>query len=778
LCLSETASGGLLRRIALAALALAACGRLRFGPPPEIRSFSAESSQAGWGEPLELRWYVTGADTFTLDGVGPVGSSGAVVRPTRDTDYVLRVVGVGGEVASTPIHVTVTASLGLAVGSDDAGGTRLLARLRHTDGSPQQQDTVIAVVAPGGDPVQLRCAAGQGACSARLDEAPRAGDYAASAALESVELHARAAAAQARIDPPARVRAGAPDGTVSVTWEAVRGAAGYRVQLVDLGADERVGEPVVVRGTSAAVPLGSVPAQRAGIAVEAWSALEPDGTPLAVSVAPGLVSAGPSGGAGARWQIFAPEDFSGDSLRADFAQLAPGERLAIIALNVGGNDGARAAFEPIGTADPQPAALLAPAASALRAAAPAPLLHEAVRAHEQAVLLEALANGIPSPAPAGSAAPPDRTSFCIARGLDFGNRVRKSAVRVLSTAHAVFYVDEEDLSHYPAGFFDTLGGLFESRAYPADRLAFGAESDVDGNGKLFVVSSHELGAHLNGGWLLGYFGNDDLLRPRDVTPWCGAGGSNGADIIYLNDVANAQANGFSADEASSSVFPATLAHELQHLINLNQRCLVRRCNGAEETWLNEGLSKVAEDLAGFGWNAPSGRWEGAQFLGRGGDQLRGYDGRSLTRWEGDPIGNYQGTHSFVRYFADRRGADLARRLLQGRGGVPGLEAALHMPFARAMADWATALLFSNEGGTPDSRFDYLGASWSPLHVRLRHLDWQPLPAAGAQVSLRTDGLAVLMTGPSAGGPAAVTVRSSEAVKPHVVVARFSGDLPR
>ena len=86
MCLSETASGGLLRRIALAALALAACGRLRFGPPPEIRSFSAESSQAGWGEPLELRWYVTGADTFTLDGVGPVGSSGAVVRPTRDTD--------------------------------------------------------------------------------------------------------------------------------------------------------------------------------------------------------------------------------------------------------------------------------------------------------------------------------------------------------------------------------------------------------------------------------------------------------------------------------------------------------------------------------------------------------------------------------------------------------------------------------------------------------------------------------------------------------------------
>ncbi|MFL5310694.1 MAG: hypothetical protein ACJ79H_09610, partial [Myxococcales bacterium] len=452
--------------------------------------------------------------------------------------------------------------------------------------------------------------------------------------------------------------------------------------------------------------------------------------------------------------------------------------LAVIALNAGGPDGARAAFAVTGAAGPQPAAARAPSANALRAAGAAPLLHEAVRAHQASVLREALADGIPPAAPSGSSEPPDRTSFCIARGLDFANRVRKTAVRVLETSHAAFYVDEEDLSHYPAGFFATLGDVFESRAYPADRLAFGAESDVDGNGKLFVVSSHELGAHLNGGWLLGYFGNDDVLRPRDPTQHCIAGGSNGADVIYLNDVANAETNGFSADEAASSVFPATLAHELQHLINLNQRCLLRSCAGAEETWLNEGLSKVAEDLAGFGWNDPSGRSEGAQYLGRGGEQLRGYDGRSLTRWEGDPIGNYQGAHSFVRYFADRRGADFASRIVHGRGGVPGLESVLHMPFARAMADWATALLFSNEGATPDARFDYLGASWSPLHVRLRHLDWQELPAQGAEASLRTDGLAVLVTGPSGGGPAAITVRSGESVKPHVVVARFAGDLPR
>jgi hypothetical protein len=187
---------------------------------------------------------------------------------------------------------------------------------------------------------------------------------------------------------------------------------------------------------------------------------------------------------------------------------------------------------------------------------------------------------------------------------------------------------------------------------------------------------------------------------------------------------------------------------------------------------------MAEDIAGFGWNGAQGRAEGAQYLVRGGESLRGYDSRSLTRWEGDPIGNYQGAHSFVRYFADRRGKDFASRLVEGTGGVGGLEAALRMPFARAMAEWATALLFSNETVAPDSRFDYVGAAWSPLHDRLRYLDWQPLPAAGVDATLRTDGIAVLVTGPSGGGPATVTVRSAEAVKPHVVVARFAGELPR
>lgn len=41
---------------------------------------------------------------------------------------------------------------------------------------------------------------------------------------------------------------------------------------------------------------------------------------------------------------------------------------------------------------------------------------------------------------------------------------------------------------------------------------------------------------------------------------------------------------------------AVLAHELQHLVNASRRLHVNGADVLEETWLNEGLSDVAEEL--------------------------------------------------------------------------------------------------------------------------------------------------------------------------------------
>ena len=545
-------------------------------------------------------------------------------------------------------------------------------------------------------------------------------------------------------DRPSDVRASASAAGIEVTWAAAAGASSYRVQLADLDSGAALSDPVVVRGTGVTLP-GAF-SRSAGVRVQA----EPGGS------ATGFVAAGSSGGTGEAWQIFGPQDFRSGVLHADFPQLGPGERLGVLLVNAGGPDDAPAQVEVSGVA---PETVAPPQrSSALVQARPL-----ALHAPQEVVLApQAVA---PEAAPDGA-----HRSFCVVPGLDFSRHLSKPATRVAQTDHGEIWIDDEDLSHYEAPFVDALAKAYEERVWPSDTAAFGMPTDVDLNGRILVLLTHELGTHLNGGWLIGYFGNGDLLRSRDTSPDCSGSGSNHAEIVFLNDVQNGGANGYSANDLSATVYPATLAHEIQHLLNLGHRCVEKQCDGPEDTWINEGLSKLAEDLAGYGWNGAIGRSEGAAYLARGSGDLRGYDGRSLTRWEGDPIGNYQGAHSFLRFFADRLGGGVATALEEGPGGAAGMEDALGRPLPRAMAEWASALLLSNESG---AAYNFSGPAWSPLHQRLRHLEYR----APGTASLRTDGIAAFVSGPGQNGAAQVVVRSGEQRPPVVVVVRVSGDLP-
>jgi hypothetical protein len=533
---------------------------------------------------------------------------------------------------------------------------------------------------------------------------------------------------------PALVRASARADGVLASWQPALGAAGYRAQLFDLDSGAPLSAPGVTQETHALLSGGF--SQAAGVRV----------TALPGESAIGFVGAGAEGGDGSAWQLFAPEDFRGGALHARFDSLGADERLAVLLVNAGGRDGAQASVEIDG------AAQVAQVAAMARSAPQRPLALHAPELTE-----------VPPAAPAEPLA--ERRSFCVVPGLDFSRHLRKPATLAVSSAHAEFYVDDEDAAEYGAAFLPALAQTFESRVWPSVTSAFGQPTDVDQNGKLLVLLSHELGAHLNGGWLIGYFGNSDLLNARDDSDDCSGGGSNHGEIIFLNDLANGAANGWSADTLGTTIFPGTLAHELQHLLNLGHRCVDRACDGPQPTWLNEALSKVAEDLAGFGWSGDQGRADGAEYLGRSQGDLRGYDGRSLTKWEGDPIGNYQGAHSFLRLFADRLGPSLPAAVASGD-----LEDALGRPLPRAMAEWATALLMSNETG---AAYSFSGAPWSPLHQRLRHLD----TLAPGALTLRADGISAVMSGVGQAGPAELIVRSSEELPPHVVVIRAPASLP-
>jgi hypothetical protein len=533
------------------------------------------------------------------------------------------------------------------------------------------------------------------------------------------------AAACGGSDKPGNVRAAVGAAGVEVSWDGVFGAASYKVQLVDFDSGP-VGQAIVVRGTHVTLP---------GTASGVWVDALPGSRAMAA------VTAGSGGGSAATWQLFGPADFKGGQLTASFPELQPGERLGVLLLHAGGADNAQASVEVSGVAD-------AAASKALtlspRLAAPLHSQHDAIRA-AQALEVHALA--APEPLADGG-----QRGFCVVQGLDFSHRVRKPATRALRTDHADFFIDDDDAAHYSPDFISQLGAAYEDNVWPADTKAFGFPTDVDGNGRIIVLLTHELGAHLNGGWLIGYFGNADLTNARDDSAACTGNGSNHGEIVYLNDVQNGAANGWNATELSASIYPETLAHEIQHLLNLTHRCIEKSCDGPQPAWLNEGLSKVAEDLAGYGWNSSIGRGEGARYLSRtaGDAALRGYDGRSLTVWEGDPIGSYQGVHSFVRFFADKLGTGVATQLALGAE----VEATLRRPWPRAMAEWASALLLSNEPGAP---FSYSGDGWSPLHERLREMDTRTPGTA----TLREDGIAAFLSGAGQGAAAQVTVRAAD-----------------
>src|SRR5204862_3720285 len=149
-------------------------------------------------------------------------------------------------------------------------------------------------------------------------------------------------------------------------------------------------------------------------------------------------------------------------------------------------------------------------------------LHEIVRARESALALEPVA-------PPETLQSASHRSFCVVPGLDFARHLRKPATLAISTAHADVYLDDDDLGEYEGPVLEPLAQALEERVWPAITSAFGTLTDVDGDGKLLVLITHELGAHLNGGWLIGYFGNADLVRARDDSAQCTAGGSNHAE---------------------------------------------------------------------------------------------------------------------------------------------------------------------------------------------------------------------------------------------------------
>lgn len=299
--------------------------------------------------------------------------------------------------------------------------------------------------------------------------------------------------------------------------------------------------------------------------------------------------------------------------------------------------------------------------------------------------------------------------------------VQVTATALFTSEHVAIFLDDD----VPAGGYtqvdiDNVGSLFDDHLYSIDTLAFGRESDIDGNGQVLVLLSDEvnkLGDCGSGGpqeSVAGLFFAGDLL-PTFAH-------SNRGEVFY-GWVPGAC--GITPDRATSFL-PEVFVHEFQHMINFNQHVLVAG-GPAEATWLNEGLSTFAEELAAR--TVPPDRCVANDCLTQFGSSNLGNAARYLSDPEsyylvvpGDSVlalAEYGAAWLFTRWLVDHfaaqqpLGYDLTHRLVQtNQVGYLNVQAVTGELFATLVGQWQIANFLDDLPGVVpgSSRLQY--TSWN------------------------------------------------------------------
>lgn len=236
---------------------------------------------------------------------------------------------------------------------------------------------------------------------------------------------------------------------------------------------------------------------------------------------------------------------------------------------------------------------------------------------------------------------------------------------------------------------------------PRARALFGAETDVDGDGRVGLVFSP-----LTRDSAVAFFTGCDLA----ALPGCHAG--NRGEWLYLTPPAN-----IAPPYDTPAAIKEILAHELAHLVHFGRKVVRNRLTSwPDSTYLVEGMGGFAQDA--LGWQA------GNFYVTQAG--LDGIDDFSLAEtWGAERRatsardGLLRGaSYLAVRWLFDRAGGDVARadgtledrggiawlrEALDARGAVTGVvEAHLAAPRETLVADFYTALALSGGASQGDA----------------------------------------------------------------------------
>ena len=267
----------------------------------------------------------------------------------------------------------------------------------------------------------------------------------------------------------------------------------------------------------------------------------------------------------------------------------------------------------------------------------------------------------------------DRRSFFFNVDVDTLDQFIETRVAAVNERAVAFLQEDlrEDEDYIDEERIRTIIDQF-AEDYPVLVDAFGAPSDVDGDGKIALLFTH----------LMHDIGRPVAFNAGAVVPDHLGGNGNMTDLLWLSPAA--------------SEYRSLLAHYFQHLINFNQHVLVRR-SGVEEIWLNEGLSHVAQDLVAEQENDNYALVRAF---------LRQPGGAGLSTGIGS-LAKRGAAYLFVRSLVDLLGKGVLLRLVQtDRIDRDNVEAATGESFADLIARWGAQLYVSGTGRSGHPRFNY------------------------------------------------------------------------
>jgi len=358
--------------------------------------------------------------------------------------------------------------------------------------------------------------------------------------------------------------------------------------------------------------------------------------------------------------------------------------------------------------------------------------------------------------------------------------MRTGRIAAVSSKAIVVADTTNPASGYTDADYQSIASTFDTLVDPTDTKAFGTPTDIDGNGHVvlfFTRAVNELTPARSTSYVAGFFYARDLFPATSTAGFDACASSNGGEMFYLmvpDPTGVVNGNRFAKD-AVTNVVIGTLGHEYQHLINASRRMYVNTAaTDFEETWLDEGLAHVAEELLFYARTGLKPRANiDATLLRTSAAYIDAFNNEAISNFarlgeylgapssnsafaDNDDLATRGATWSFLRYAADHTGSDDGTTWFQlvnsTSTGVANLTRVFGAGLTTLARDWATSVLADDV---------------TSAEARYQQPSWNMRSIFGA---LQSNGAYPLATTTLTSTPSAVTVSGGSAAYLRFTVA--------